>query len=241
MKNLILLAFIILGCGDQAQTRDTRISKEHALNLKNKLIAKQDKYGLFEQGENAFYRQGWFIVALHKHGILTNTDVDNFVIALQSATGRCIKRRPDIDRCISKDDAVLIALALWYGQRYSGRATIYLKHWFFKDKRYMRLDQNMIYAPHYHDFFDRIKYIKKKAFLRDYALRATAQFTCTKPANDTSDKILLSAMLMISQEWNKSYLSKEAYNFCHNRVNYDHALEVYFRGHELQYLLKGLL
>jgi hypothetical protein len=244
MKKLLILSFLFLACGkayNYDYTSGNMITRQHALQLKKQLIAKQDKYGLFEKGENAFYRQGWFIVALHKHGILNHNDVTNFVISLRSATtDRCILRRPDLDYCISKDDSVMIGLALFYGRKYSGRAAHYMQHFFFGKNLYKKLD-NMILTPHYVDFFNRVKGKPDTAFLRDASLRATAQITCKKPPHETSDKLLLSAMLMLARDYAPSFFSKEADKFCHKRVNYDRALQIYYPNHELQFLLKGLL
>jgi hypothetical protein len=154
-------------------------------------------------------------------------------------------RRPDLDYHMHRDDYILTALALHYGKEYHECANEYLDH----VCEHRSLGGKGIWSPHHTSYFDRIcepEFNPAKA--EDFTMYASAFSTpftegvCETPPNNTSDKLLMSAMFIINREIKPSYYSDLTDYECHQMVDYNDALDVYYgTDHPLGNLLKGLL
>lgn len=193
------------------------------------------------------YRYGYFMMALSKHGILDEETATKFCVqanSLKFESPRGMYSFPvaPFDRIQTRDDYLGTLLGAYFvGKQFAcGRDLV---AWLYNNGDSLKL-KNDIWSPTHVVYFER-------AFKLGYRIHYTpldltdymfAQHTCEKPANETSDKLLMMARLLIDQDIGatKTIWSDSLYRFCRERVDYDYTVDYYYQGDPLAELLHGL-
>ena len=128
----ILLAFLGLlsACSPQVYVSTPLITKERAVEIKKEILDQRDKYGLTEKGENAFYRYGFFVLALQKHDILLPQDAMEYCSALDLVKNEHgYNSRPEEgSRYMSTDDYTATIMGLYFTLKVDNCARRHLEH-----------------------------------------------------------------------------------------------------------------
>ena len=120
MKYIIILltCLTLLGCGGYTYNTNIQLTTEQALEQK----ANCEASGTFvNDGVNYMYRYGFYIYALHMHGILEQIDIDRFVDELDKLifpNGYYSHYFAGWDRIMSRDDYLGALLGLYVAVRY---------------------------------------------------------------------------------------------------------------------------
>jgi hypothetical protein len=247
MNYLIILLLFAFGCSNSNELPKgwEPISQEDARQIRTLIRAEIERTGLFpEEGENLFYRWGYYIYGLTRHNLLETEDIETLCEAVKQSKGNYgIYRRPEIKRYCSKDDYTLLLLALYYGNPYHPCASE-LFNWTLEHRR---LDQNAVWLPHYTFFFARLAKTYKPGMFSDWDLYLASKLACDKPETETSDKLLLFPLQRIALDIFPTNMASLAWKYCHNRVDYNYTIDYYYcRGnhgcnHYMVKLLWGLM
>jgi len=247
-KLFLLLILIISGCAS-----DYRFIPMPQVENIDEVIgvidSNLDDYGLINCGVNTYYRTGYYLVALEKHNKLDADRVQGFCDALElSKFNGGFKRYPDYDETkedalCTRDDYKLIWLALFYGKKYHQCATDLLTY--ASENSKLAKDVWLGFASYYKRIFKN----GNSAPLADIDTFIRAKITCSKPINETSDKLLFAPELIIARDVTPTYYSNKSDSFCHDKVDFNYALDVYYGENspdcpycgDFKQLLKGLL
>ena len=250
MKRIISIAiyisvivFILASCASEIIPTQ-KINQINALQAKQQIINSFDPYGLMGTGVNDFYRHGYFIYALAKHGILETNDVTNFCVNLERVKQHDgFYRRPDINDYMTRDDYILAALGLDASKRVHPCAKELLDYMY----EHRKLEKD-IWGFHHNLYFARLVEKPITGKLIDIELFSFAPLICRGPKENTSDKLLFMALLLKANDTdNPSYFAERAINFCRKEVDFNYSVDYYYCGgqlgckHPLAELLKGIL
>ncbi len=247
MKKLLFLLFIV-GCSNSLYRPMPELSRAEALEMKNILRQNFDSYGLFEPGENAYYQQGQYIMALFYHKILTAEDVGQFCDSVELVIDRdrkCFYSRPEAgSRVMSPDDYFGLMAGLYFGQKINSCTKQYIDVLYsWKKSHKLKLASGMIWKPYHDIIFERFHGENSRHFyFWDFFNNLNAENICNKPEKDTSDKLLLMTYTSFMRHEHPTSWLKKWDSYCHRKVDFNRALEIYYgKNYPLGKLLRGIL
>ena len=243
---LLLIPLLFLSCAKSkyvfVPTMKVDISREVAV-----IDSYLDNYGMLPSGVNGFYRFGYYIVALEKHGLLDTPRVERFCDALEhSKVPHGFKRFPEYpedlkDTLMTRDDYQAVWLALFYAKKYSTCA-VYLSDYAYVN----RALSNDVWLL-FNDYTERTLRNFSPAILSDGETYLRARAICGNPQG-TSDKLQFALELIAARE-SPSYYSKASDEYCHSQLDFNQVLDGYYGENrpdcpyctEFKTVLKGLL
>lgn len=250
---LIFSMFTIYNTSCSNYTHSIHPLKPTQLQFQHKkiLLEDYDEYGLFESGENAFYRQGFFMYGLYVYGLLDIEIAEQYCqtvsyVCYEHKQG-CMSRPQDksIDeplpgnRWMSRDDYFGMLLGLHFVRNIHGCADPWIDKFnaWIHSKDGLKLKKYDVWSPFHKSIFSRADYNEGTYILADGVNYLNAKHICNKPRNDTSDKLLLMAYTLIIRTTETTFFAEAWNDYCHQKWNFNEVLEIYYGGHSLRYIL----
>lgn len=202
------------------------------------------------------YRYGYFIYALYIHNILEKEDVQNFCSSIDFLIDQ--KRQGfhslpywdplpgDHGRFMTRDDYQGMLLGLYFAKRFmphsdASKHIKLLNQWFDTPKG-LNLKEGEIWGPWHEICFERadgqIHNYYATWDMLDYT--GGAKVTCSRKGNE-SNKLLRMTCIIIARYETPTYWSEASDEFCHDSVNFNNILDIYYGNDPLGKLLKDII
>lgn len=247
---IFILCFFILSCGKIGKQPIPIEPEKTDSQYKLELIDS----GLFlDVGQNYMYRYGYYIYALERKGLLLESDAIDFcnsanhLILPDGQSG--LIRHPDAKTLwpdsflMTRDDYFGALIGAYEIHKHFNYCDSFLKYLYDNMHNGKSLSlTNDIWSPWHQRCFDRAYGDCGNNALIDFGYYVAGAIpVCDKPEKDTSDKLLDQICIRIASEFCPTIWTEKADEYCHKKVDFNNALNIYYKDDPLGKLLQNTL